>query len=62
MTFNKISRRQLGKIGVGALTMTALTSLPGVGLVAAGQATPQEQGEKKRKNWAIPHRGVPTSS
>jgi hypothetical protein len=44
MTFDKISRRQLGKLGVGALTMTALTSLPGAGLVAAAQESSQDQG------------------
>src|ERR1700729_597625 len=42
MTFDKISRRQLGKLGVSAFTMTALTSLPGAGLVASAQDSLQE--------------------
>ncbi len=46
MKSDKISRRQLGKIGIGALTMTALTSLPGAGLVQSGSNSPQEQGEE----------------
>jgi hypothetical protein len=42
MTKEKISRRQLAKLGVGALTMTTLASLPGTGLVPAlsAQQTP----------------------
>lgn len=35
MAFDKISRRQLAKIGMGSLAMTALTSLPGTGLAPA---------------------------
>jgi hypothetical protein len=46
MKSDKISRRQLGKISIGALTMTALTSLPGVGLVQSGSNSPQGQGEE----------------
>jgi len=44
MAFEKISRRQLGKLGVSAVTMTALTSLPGAGLIAATQ-DPSQAGE-----------------
>jgi hypothetical protein len=44
MKSDKISRRQLGKIGMGTLTMTALTSLPGTGLIAVAQDISQDQG------------------
>jgi hypothetical protein len=48
MAFEKISRRQLGKIGVSAVTMTALTSLPGAGLIAAAQDKSQEADGESR--------------
>ena len=45
MIHDKISRRQLAKLSVGALTMTTLTSLPGSGLVPALHAQQEPSGD-----------------
>lgn len=49
MKSEKISRRQLGKLGMGALTITALSAVPGTSLVTAAAA--QESAQEGSGNF-----------
>jgi hypothetical protein len=52
MINEKISRRQLAKLGVGALTMSTLTSLPCVGLIPTLHAQPKQANNSRFAQFA----------
>ncbi|HEY6249756.1 MAG TPA: hypothetical protein VI685_07325, partial [Candidatus Angelobacter sp.] len=58
MTNDKISRRQLARLSVGALTMTSLTSLPGLRLVPKLYAQPEPGDDSRLFKTAILAEGL----